>query len=158
MPRQQFKLLRCPKFYQKSEWGDIHQCSDFHFNKYGSKDVADKLLTESYNKHQYPYINIFSLLQKYVCNKTAIPISEWYFCYLRKHCFISGYCIKYIFLIFLPDIDECSSNPCEHGSTCNNLVNNYTCTCTPGYDGYNCQHGTYISLILKHFIKYTCFC
>ena len=45
---------------------------------------------------------------------------------------------------FSQDVDECASNPCEHGATCNNLVDKYTCNCTEGYDGYNCQHGMYI--------------
>jgi Notch-like protein len=39
------------------------------------------------------------------------------------------------------DIDECSSNPCENGGTCNDLVNGYDCTCVPGYNGINCDNG-----------------
>ena len=33
------------------------------------------------------------------------------------------------------DFDECASNPCQHGATCNDQVNMYTCTCAPGYTG-----------------------
>ena len=36
------------------------------------------------------------------------------------------------------DIDECASNPCEHG-VCSDLVNGYACTCKPGYEGDRCQ-------------------
>ncbi|HVV86489.1 MAG TPA: DNRLRE domain-containing protein [Kofleriaceae bacterium] len=37
-----------------------------------------------------------------------------------------------------PD-DHCSPNQCEHGSTCVNNANGYTCQCAPGYAGHDCQ-------------------
>ncbi|XP_052258974.1 mucin-like protein isoform X1 [Dreissena polymorpha] len=37
------------------------------------------------------------------------------------------------------DINECASNPCKNGSTCNDRINNYTCTCAPGLAGQNCD-------------------
>jgi len=37
------------------------------------------------------------------------------------------------------DIDECSSNPCQNGATCNDAVNMYTCTCAAGYTGRHCE-------------------
>ena len=39
------------------------------------------------------------------------------------------------------DIDECSSSPCQHASTCNDQVNQYNCTCTAGYYGVHCENG-----------------
>ena len=39
------------------------------------------------------------------------------------------------------EIDECVSNPCESGSTCNNYVNSFNCTCTEGYTGMMCETG-----------------
>ena len=42
--------------------------------------------------------------------------------------------------IFISDIDECESNPCINGD-CDDLVNHYTCKCTPGYTGTNCESG-----------------
>ncbi|VDI25827.1 Hypothetical predicted protein [Mytilus galloprovincialis] len=30
-------------------------------------------------------------------------------------------------------------NPCKHGATCNDKVNDYRCTCAPGYKGKNCE-------------------
>jgi len=39
------------------------------------------------------------------------------------------------------DIDECASNPCDNGATCINLHNQYTCTCTEGWQGTHCEQG-----------------
>ncbi|XP_022085321.1 protein crumbs-like isoform X2 [Acanthaster planci] len=36
------------------------------------------------------------------------------------------------------DFDECSLNPCLNGE-CENLDNNYQCTCSPGFNGTNCE-------------------
>jgi len=46
-----------------------------------------------------------------------------------------------MFLLFIIDINECSSSPCWNGGYCQDHVNNYTCDCKPGYVGYNCQTG-----------------
>lgn len=37
------------------------------------------------------------------------------------------------------DIDECASNPCQHGGTCTDRLNAYSCKCVPGYAGVNCE-------------------
>ncbi|KAH3701912.1 hypothetical protein DPMN_076908 [Dreissena polymorpha] len=42
------------------------------------------------------------------------------------------------------DINECATNPCKNGATCNNLLNNYTCTCTGGWQGTNCDQGKFL--------------
>ena len=39
------------------------------------------------------------------------------------------------------DIDECDSNPCQNGGTCNDGINSYTCDCIPGFNGTNCENG-----------------
>jgi Filamin/ABP280 repeat/EGF-like domain/Human growth factor-like EGF len=36
------------------------------------------------------------------------------------------------------EIDDCASNPCQHG-TCSDLGLSYTCACSAGYTGGNCQ-------------------
>jgi len=37
------------------------------------------------------------------------------------------------------NIDECASNPCLNGGTCYDLVNSYSCSCTPEYTGRTCS-------------------
>ena len=37
------------------------------------------------------------------------------------------------------DIDECASNPCLNGATCNDRVNRYTCTCASGWTDTHCE-------------------
>lgn len=37
------------------------------------------------------------------------------------------------------EIDECASNPCQHGSTCSDKLGTYLCTCTAGFQGQNCE-------------------
>uniref|UniRef100_A0A8C0ITT2 Protein Z, vitamin K dependent plasma glycoprotein n=1 Tax=Chelonoidis abingdonii TaxID=106734 RepID=A0A8C0ITT2_CHEAB len=33
----------------------------------------------------------------------------------------------------------CSSNPCQHNGVCQDSIRGYTCTCTDGYEGLNCN-------------------
>ena len=40
--------------------------------------------------------------------------------------------------MFIPDINECASRPCQHGSTCTDHVNTYMCSCVAGYAGDVC--------------------
>ena len=49
----------------------------------------------------------------------------------------------FIYIIFISDIDECGSDPCQHGATCNDQINQYNCTCVPGYNGTHCEIGLY---------------
>ena len=37
------------------------------------------------------------------------------------------------------DTDECASNPCQNGATCNNGDDLFTCDCLPGFEGTLCQ-------------------
>ncbi|XP_066298234.1 zonadhesin-like [Branchiostoma lanceolatum] len=38
-----------------------------------------------------------------------------------------------------PCADECRSDPCQNGATCIDQLNGYTCECTAGYKGVNCE-------------------
>ncbi|KAI8484821.1 hypothetical protein Bbelb_374180 [Branchiostoma belcheri] len=40
------------------------------------------------------------------------------------------------------DINECTTNPCQHGR-CENYAGEYSCTCFTGWTGKNCQQGYY---------------
>lgn len=42
-------------------------------------------------------------------------------------------------LLHLPDIDECSSNPCVNG-ICINESNQFRCFCNDGYEGTRCEN------------------
>ena len=39
------------------------------------------------------------------------------------------------------DVDECASNPCSNGGTCDNLVDHFLCYCAAGYDNTTCNIG-----------------
>lgn len=43
--------------------------------------------------------------------------------------------------IYIAELDECSSNPCQNGGACKDLVNGYSCECLPGYVGTECEIG-----------------
>ena len=36
------------------------------------------------------------------------------------------------------NIDDCATNPCANGGTCNDGVNGFTCTCVNGFTGATC--------------------
>ena len=44
-----------------------------------------------------------------------------------------------ITILYISDIDYCSSNICANGGTCENGVNTYTCNCATGFTGPNCN-------------------
>ena len=55
-------------------------------------------------------------------------------------------------LSLLSDINECASDPCQHG-TCKDLINEYACECNPGYTGLNCQTSKCPALPICLFIQ-----
>ena len=45
----------------------------------------------------------------------------------------------FYFVIHVTDIDECTSDPCQNGATCNDGTNSYTCSCAVGFRGDHCE-------------------
>ena len=43
--------------------------------------------------------------------------------------------------IVIADIDECVSDPCQNRATCNDGVNEFNCSCIPGFNGTICELG-----------------
>lgn len=37
------------------------------------------------------------------------------------------------------DINDCSQNPCYHGGSCRDLVNDFYCDCKNGWKGKTCH-------------------
>ena len=51
----------------------------------------------------------------------------------------------------LPDIDECNSSPCLHGSTCGDRINKFLCLCDgTGYTGNNCEIGEHFIAVVSY--------
>ena len=46
------------------------------------------------------------------------------------------------------EIDECSSDPCENGATCMDLIGMYDCSCVDGFTGAQCEDGKFRFIIL----------
>ena len=40
----------------------------------------------------------------------------------------------------MPDIDDCRSQPCMNGANCIDGINEYSCNCTEGYCGDQCDN------------------
>ena len=53
------------------------------------------------------------------------------------------------YLVFLIDVNECLSFPCENGGSCTDEVNGYSCQCQPGYFGDQCHTGKGILYLIQ---------
>ena len=61
--------------------------------------------------------------------------------------FLKWYSASWVVNIFLSDIDECASNPCQNGGSCSDGINGYTCDCVDGYDGADCENGKFDGML-----------
>ena len=52
-----------------------------------------------------------------------------------------------VFYFFLKDIDDCVNHTCVNGGLCIDGVNNYSCSCLPGFSGGRCETGGYLFLL-----------
>ena len=55
----------------------------------------------------------------------------------RYGCFIV---VNPYHVFFSLDTDDCYPNPCLNNGTCTDEVNDYNCTCVPGFVGKNCSN------------------
>ena len=46
--------------------------------------------------------------------------------------------------LFFTDIDDCVNHTCANGGLCVDGVNSYSCNCTAGYTGDQCQTGNFL--------------
>ena len=53
----------------------------------------------------------------------------------------------------LIEIDECDSNPCGNGGTCNEYINEFNCTCAGGYEGTLCETGNLTSGLIDSEVQ-----
>ena len=49
----------------------------------------------------------------------------------------------YLFFFFSIDVDDCGNHDCQNGATCNDLINDFNCTCAAGFTGSKCETGMY---------------
>ena len=57
----------------------------------------------------------------------------------RRKVFVTSEVGHLLIIVFITDINECSSSPCINGGSCTDQVNGYACSCQPGYTGRQCQ-------------------
>ena len=57
--------------------------------------------------------------------------------------------IRSLYIIFVLDVDDCMSNPCENDGNCTDGVNEYLCACVPGYTGADCETGKLLPTVLR---------
>ncbi len=53
--------------------------------------------------------------------------------------------------MFLVDVDECASNPCDQNATCTNHDGSFACECNSGFsgDGHSCTGMTYFDYFIS---------
>ena len=56
-------------------------------------------------------------------------------------------------LLFNSEINECDSNPCQNGGTCEDGIESFLCSCPFGYESDQCQTGK-IKAFIYIFRKY----
>ena len=118
-------------------------CLRANHTERGLKGTITKILRAVYNNGNVLMAVLASRLHKLL--KLFEEVSS-YKVAMTKMWLSIRYWIKYYPLELLMcfcsiDIDECTSNPCFNGGTCDNLINSFKCNCVPGYIGVRCETG-----------------
>ena len=53
----------------------------------------------------------------------------------------------------LIEVDECESQPCQNGGDCTNKVGFFECNCTAGYEGVQCETGSFSQLFFFQILS-----
>jgi hypothetical protein len=53
----------------------------------------------------------------------------------------------------LLEYNLCNLNPCENGASCDNLPDDFNCTCAVGYSGRTCSEGMYAVLCFIYHVS-----
>ena len=56
---------------------------------------------------------------------------------------------------FSLDTDDCYPNPCLNNGTCTDGVNDYNCTCVPGFVGKNCSNSKSLKIRSLTGLRYS---
>ena len=51
---------------------------------------------------------------------------------------------QFLLSILVAEIDECASNPCSNNGTCVDLLNDFYCNCSAGFNGSHCEIGKWV--------------
>ena len=60
-----------------------------------------------------------------------------------KYCKTKTSSLLVFVFLFTKDTNDCNPDPCQNGGTCTDALNDYSCKCTPGYEGKNCTESKY---------------
>ena len=55
------------------------------------------------------------------------------------------------------DTNECASSPCQHGGTCTDQINKYSCKCPDGFAGPICETGNPLYINKNYYSISLCF-
>ena len=58
-------------------------------------------------------------------------------------------------VLFFSDTDDCYPNPCLNNGTCTDGVNDYKCTCVPGFVGKNCSNSKSLKIRSLRGLRYS---
>ena len=70
-----------------------------------------------------------SSLHVHVCTVCILRLNQYFDIFIKTN------------ILYVEDINECKSYPCENCGICTDAVNRYACKCAPGYTNKDCRIG-----------------